>query len=80
MDKQAHQDGYFAIFKPSLPSFLFFTMMHHVHNDFPLYHFREPLDGRLRHHRHQVREGKEDIIEAPSHRFVPYTFTVNLCV
>ena len=80
MDKAAHQDGYFAIFTPSLSSFLFITMMHYAYNDFPLYLFREPLDGRHRHHRHHNQEEKEDLIEARSHRLAPYTFIINLCV
>ena len=80
MDKAAHQDGYFAIFKPSFSSFHFITMMHHVHNDFPLYLFRELLDGRHHHHHHHDEEGKEDIIEARSHRLARYTFNLDLCV
>ena len=80
MDKAAHQDGYFAIFKPSLSSFLFITMMHLVHNDFCLYCFRQPLDGRHRHHCHHDQEGKEDIIEARSYRLAHYAVTLDLCV
>ena len=63
--------GHFAIFKALRSSFIFITLMHNVHDDFPLYRFREPLDARHDHHcRWDFREeeSEEDISVSSSDR------------